>query len=225
MITRAIPVRRQHSHMWMIKRTGYDTPLHRAVLGEKADVSQVLLDTPVIEIAPRDGVKYTPLHTAALGGSEAAIAIVEHLLQLGCKVDLTTPRDNATPLHVTTMFGNLAMVKLLVAAGADCELRSTDGRTALNWAEYPNTDTEDHDRNKTIEYLMSIGAPRGDWNPKTITDEYDLRIIEYWEKKDSQSHNQHRRIICVFKVRQRALVLTPDTTQPQVRTFGKSILL
>ena len=69
----------------------------------------------------------TPLHWAAHGGDDTAVAL---LLGAGASVDATTPHG-VTPLALACAGGHAAAVEALLVAGADPNLASPDGETPL----------------------------------------------------------------------------------------------
>jgi ankyrin repeat protein len=57
------------------------------------------------------------------------------LVQLGADVNVRHPGDNDTPLIRAARMGNLALVQVLLAAGADVHAEMIGGATALSEAE------------------------------------------------------------------------------------------
>ena len=57
--------------------------------------------------------------------------MVELLLQLGADPNAATASGGATALHRAAYLGHLAVVQLLLRAGADAARQDADGQTAL----------------------------------------------------------------------------------------------
>lgn len=100
---------------------------------------------------------------AAACGNGAADC-VRLLLEAGAKVDEACNRDDLrggvaqmTPLMLTCMFGEAKIAKLLMARGADLNLRDAEGHTALNWAQMKTSKRFV----KLAEMLIKAGATAG----------------------------------------------------------------
>jgi len=73
---------------------------------------------------------FAPLHSAARGGSGR---IAELLLDNGADINIVaTNSGQDTPLHIATINGNIGIVTLLVARGANLDLQNAAGNTALH---------------------------------------------------------------------------------------------
>ncbi|KAH8174609.1 ankyrin repeats (3 copies) domain-containing protein [Sarocladium implicatum] len=103
------------------------TPLHIAAYHGEADIMKVLLEARHINVSPQDyGRGLTPLHEACQRcvvdcdeqdddkHTEAARLLVE----AGANINATT-LDNCTPLHLAVDAGRVAIVRILMTAGAD----------------------------------------------------------------------------------------------------------
>ena len=69
-------------------------------------------------------------------------AVVAALPDAAAAIDLNHPDndDGWTPLMIASYWGNPEVVRVLLAAGADKDLRNNDGKTALDWAIRGNED-------------------------------------------------------------------------------------
>ncbi|MBI3652859.1 MAG: ankyrin repeat domain-containing protein [Acidobacteria bacterium] len=72
------------------------------------------------------------------------------MLKAGAKVDAGLD-DGRTPLMLAVTIGVPGIVKLLIDAGANLNLRDQHGKTALQWAM-------ESDNNNMIELLKKAGA-------------------------------------------------------------------
>lgn len=139
---------------------GY-TPLHCAVLRGHADVAETLLARGA-NANGRDRHGYTPLHHAAAEGHASMVEVllqggasadiqtkggwpslqmaifrgrekaVAMLADSG--LDLNAPSGEIVPLHYAASEGRETIVEILIAKGADVDLRDRHGRTPLYWA-------------------------------------------------------------------------------------------
>jgi len=102
-------------------------------------------------------LKEATLFMAALRGQ---LELVEFLLSRGARVDapgifcaeLEVP--GARPIHAAAWAGNGEIVSELILAGADLNIRDSNGWTALHWAAWKN-------RPEIAEMLLSKGARPG----------------------------------------------------------------
>ena len=103
---------------------------------------------------------YTPLHIAARYNDNPAM--IEFLLKAGADLEAETNPGvfagnmdvvaRSTPLHEATSFGSLAVVEVLLAAGADWRKEDDDDRTPLHRAARYNENPA------VIETLLAAGA-------------------------------------------------------------------
>ena len=111
-------------------------PLHAAALENDRD-RVIRLVEGGIEVDAHDRYGKTPLMVAsAFGNVEAAKA----LLDLGADIEARDRERSAVAVHYAARAGHvgMAMARLLLARGADLDLRTTAGETALHVAAYYN---------------------------------------------------------------------------------------
>lgn len=98
-------------------------------------------------------VLFNALHAAASSGNED---VINFLLEEGLNIDYPTP-EGWTPLFIAARDGQSEAAKLLVFRGADLNIQTDRGATALLMAitqEYPS----ETDRNSLLEYMLKRGA-------------------------------------------------------------------
>jgi hypothetical protein len=122
-----------------------------ASAGEAATLRALLAAHPA-KVAVTGGQWNRPLlHLAAEAGHTACVDV---LLDLGVDVNQRDKLDNACPLHWAAAQGRLAMVKHLVAHGADIDgVGDAHEMNAIGWAT-SFEDTHAH----VAEYLLAQGA-------------------------------------------------------------------
>ena len=96
-----------------------------------------------VNVKSRSG--YTPLHSAAVGGSKE---IAELLITEGSDVNAEDSRGS-TPLHAAVANRHTEIAELLIANGADVNASVENGKTPLHYAI---------GREKIAELLMAKGA-------------------------------------------------------------------
>jgi ankyrin repeat protein len=98
------------------KRYGNNyTPLHIAANNGYTEVARVLLDAKA-DVNARADDDHTPLYVAMFNAHEKVTAL---LLERGADVNARTKFDQFTPLHRAAQHNNTAIVKMLLAKGAD----------------------------------------------------------------------------------------------------------
>ena len=108
-----------------VNRTGQDgdAPLHLAIVSGDSRVIRVLL-TAGADCQLSDRLGFSPLQLAV---HNDRVSVLKVLLQ--AKADRNVGNGRVTPLHRAARQGNLGMVKLLLAAGADPTRVDQWGRT------------------------------------------------------------------------------------------------
>ena len=130
------------------------TALHYATYKNSCAVIRVLVEHGA-DVNVSSERKGTPLHSAAaIADKVDTLEAARLLLELGADVNAPRPRDRKTPLHAAVKSGNLPLVRLLVAHGADVHAQDVGGSTPIEWAE-----TWGHEA--VIEFLASIAAGTG----------------------------------------------------------------
>jgi len=109
------------------------TPLHLAVFGREPEAAQVLIQygADVNALSTGEIARVRPLGTAVFVRSPELTA---QLLDAGADPN-GRDADGFTPLHSAARSGDVALVGLLLARGADPELEADDGTRAVDLAE------------------------------------------------------------------------------------------
>ena len=83
---------------------------------------------------------------------------IERLIDAGTHVDCAHPgRSDTTPLMTAARYANLSSVKLLVRYGADVNMKSRWGRTALDDARKYNKQPRIMDKRDVVAFLEDAG--------------------------------------------------------------------
>jgi len=155
------------------------TPLIVAMRDESFKVAAVLLESPALRVdatnhagetalmmaalkghlawaqrlvaagAAINRVGWTPLHYAASGGG---VDVLRWLLEQGAQIDAPSP-NRSTALMMAARYGASESVEVLLARGADTQLRNDRGLTAADFARSAG-------RDKLVERLSAPPAPR-----------------------------------------------------------------
>lgn len=78
-------------------------------------------------------------------------SILKLLIKLGVKLNLKNSSDGYTALMLVVINGDIKKTKILIEAGADVNIKTFNGNTALDYAKRNNN-------NELIELLKSNGA-------------------------------------------------------------------
>jgi ankyrin repeat protein len=81
------------------------------------------------------------------GDERVRVSMVSLLIKHGAEVNVATIENRTTPLMFSAARGDIAVISLLLAAGADTQARDREGRTALDFARMRN-------QTKAIELLQ-----------------------------------------------------------------------
>jgi ankyrin repeat protein len=107
-------------------------PLSLAVFfGHQETVEALLVAGAEVNVATRETMKVTPLHSAA---AARQLAIARVLIAHGAKVNAGQAESGFTPLHEAAGNGDIEFAKLLLAHGAEINAKMTDGKTPLAFA-------------------------------------------------------------------------------------------
>lgn len=101
---------------------------------------------------------WTPLHYAATGKSDQALAITRLLLEHHAYIDAESP-NRSTPLMMAARYGREEVVRLLLEEGADPTLRNQLGLDAIDFARQVGRDTIV----EVIAAAIRARQPRGQW--------------------------------------------------------------
>jgi len=106
--------------------------LHRAVDRCDEMAARFLLDNGVNpDLANREGS--TALHLLATSAEPAMLEVARHLTKTGSDLNLQD-KDGQTALHIAVLHSHINILNLLVAEGADLELKTSEERNALWFA-------------------------------------------------------------------------------------------
>jgi ankyrin repeat protein len=108
------------------------TPLGLAVFfGNREAVEALLAGGAKVNLASRETMKVTPLHSAA---AAKELEIARLLIASGADVNARQAEMGFTPLHEAAGNGNVEFVQLLIEKGADINVKTNDGKTPLDFA-------------------------------------------------------------------------------------------
>lgn len=131
-----------------------NTPLYIAAEKAYEDVVKSMIENGA-EVFTVNNEGYAPLHLH-LFADEGDVEAVKWLLSMGVDVNLNQNEVRMAPLHIATNNGNLQMVQLLIAEGADPLLKGLQGYTPLHTAVLRRNSDE---QLLVIDTLLSLGVP------------------------------------------------------------------
>lgn len=128
---------------------------------DNVECARLLLEHGADPDRGRDESLETPLHHAL--ARDASVELVGLLIQHGANINSrtrpgvishnffgATPTRGETPLHRAAAYASIAVVRALLAAGADLSIEDADGYLPRNWAGW-------HRRSKELVELLSPG--------------------------------------------------------------------
>jgi hypothetical protein len=145
------------------------TPLMCAIQGDKADITDLLLNNPNINIDQKNIDDQTALHGAVICGS---LKYVTLLLDKHAHINR---QDNIgfTPLHCGILdagYVDVSITKYLVKSGADMRIKDNAERTPLYTAAFSNNLACNR-----VRYLLGKGAPINEMSKSGIANLYALK--------------------------------------------------
>ena len=112
-----------------------DAPLIMAAYKGYTDIVKLLLEAGADAAVVDPGMKATALHAAAYAGNaEAAKLLIEYKIDM----DKQGPYNGYTALHDAVWQNNVETAKILIEAGANLNIKSNSGETALDLAKSRN---------------------------------------------------------------------------------------
>jgi uncharacterized protein len=112
--------------------TNHDAPLVIAAYKGYTEIVKKLLEAGADISAVDPEMKATALHAAAYAGrTEAARVLIAYKID----VDKQGPYNGYTALHDATWQNNIETAQVIIEAGANLEIKSKDGQTALDLAK------------------------------------------------------------------------------------------
>jgi uncharacterized protein len=120
------------------------TPLGLAsFFGHAETVNALLAAGAAVSQASRETMKLTPLASAlAVQRNDIARTLIEHGADVNAKGD-----NDVAPLHTAAARGNLESATLLLEHGADINAVTTDGKTAITYAQ-------EHNHSEMVRFLQ-----------------------------------------------------------------------
>lgn len=113
---------------------------HEGRAGTALDVAAHRRDPAMVDLLLRHGARATPRHVAAAVNTRAP-EVLERLLRAGVSPDAAPalPRHmggpaGAPPIILAAQTGDTAALRILIAAGADVNVRDANGWSVLRWA-------------------------------------------------------------------------------------------
>jgi len=115
--------------------TNQDAPLIMAAYKGYTGIVKLLLEAGADVAVVDPGMKATALHAAAYAGNAEAAKL---LLEYKIDIDKQGPYNGYTALHDAVWQNNVETAKILIEAGANLNIKSNSGETALDLAKSRN---------------------------------------------------------------------------------------
>ena len=115
--------------------TNQDAPLIMAAYKGYTGIVKLLLEAGADVAVVDPGMKATALHAAAYAGNAEAAKL---LLESKIDIDKQGPYNGYTALHDAVWQNNVETAKILIEAGANLNIKSNSGETALDLAKSRN---------------------------------------------------------------------------------------
>lgn len=132
-----------------------ESPLMMAALRGYLAIAKLLIERQ----ADVNKTGWTPLHYAASGTSEQAVAMVKLLLEQHAYIDAASP-NGTTSLMMAARYGRRDVAELLLDEGADVSIKNQLGLSALDFAHQAGRD----DVHELIAQAIRKKQPnRGRW--------------------------------------------------------------
>jgi ankyrin repeat protein len=132
-----------------VATTSWDTPLHVAARRNALKAVSALIERGASVRAPNKS-HLTPLHVACLHGATASVRVLAPAAAAQGALDSRNASGH-TPLHYAARVGDTGSCRALVVAGADVNVRSADGETAVYLAAREG-------RVETVKFLVREAA-------------------------------------------------------------------
>jgi ankyrin repeat protein len=123
-----------------------NTALHLAAFQGRFEIVKLLLDRGENSNVENEH-GHTPLHLVSEGKhnlQEQAVSIARLLMEHGGDVNARNTKNTSTPLHSAAFMGRLGIVQLLLNKGADANMETKGGETALHLVSRGKYDSEEH---------------------------------------------------------------------------------
>jgi ankyrin repeat protein len=148
------------------------TPLHRASYYGNVEIVRLLLDHGADLDAATGNMGEKPLHQVSYGkyrSQEDGVRVAQLLFDRGADVN-TRGKDDWTPLHLASYYGNVEIVRLLLDHGADLDAATGNkGEKPLHKVTYGKYRSQE-DGVRVAQLLLDRGTDvntrrKDDWTP------------------------------------------------------------